>query len=119
MKRETAPNPAWLPEGGTTYLSTGVTPASGEDLSSAPPGTQGPSAHQAPECRDGGGIPIDNTACVIFNSRGIPIDWEGTPTGIGAVYVTDGIVMHGITVSAAGLTQVWQRFASSETWVKQ
>jgi prepilin-type N-terminal cleavage/methylation domain-containing protein len=107
----------WLAEGGTNYLSVGVTLGHG-GLSSSPPNTQGPIA-QAPSCRDASNTAIVDTACVMFNSRGIPIDWTGTPTGIAAVYVTDGMVVDGITVSATGLTQVWQRFPSSETWAKQ
>ena len=32
---------------------------------------------------------IANTACVVFNSRGIPIDADGRPYGNTAFYVTD------------------------------
>ena len=107
----------WVAEGGTTSLSPGVTPGYGS-LSDAPPNTQGTIA-QAPACRDAGNAPIDGTACVVFNSRGIPIDSTGTPTGSGAVYVTDGMVVDGITISATGLTQAWQSLSSTAEWVKQ
>ena len=109
----------WVAEGGTTRLSAGVAPWDDDEPFSAPPNAEDPIV-QAPACLDAADTPIENTACVVFNSRGIPIDpVTGTPTGSGAVYVTDGIVVHGITISATGLTQVWQRFATSETWVKQ
>jgi hypothetical protein len=86
---------------------------------SAPPTAVDPIA-QAPPCLDAADTPIVNTACVVFNSRGIPIDpATSTPTGAGAVYVTDGMVLHGITISATGLTQVWQSLSSTALWVKQ
>jgi hypothetical protein len=116
---ETRKNDAadWTVEGGTTYLSPGVVPGLG-GLTSAPPNTQGPIA-QAPACRDTNDIPIENTACVTFNSRGIPIDSTGTPTGVAAVYVTDGLVVDAVTVSATGLTQVWRSPASDAAWTRQ
>ena len=107
----------WVVEGGTTSLSPGVAPGYGS-LSDAPPNTQGTIA-QAQECRDAANAPIANTACVVFNSRGIPIDSTGTPTGSGAVYVTDGMVVDAVTVSATGLTQAWQSLSSTAEWVKQ
>lgn len=49
------------------------------------------------------------TACVQFNSRGIPIDYgnNGVPTGNGAIYITDTTQVYGVTVGATGLSQVW------------
>ena len=49
------------------------------------------------------------TACIQFNSRGIPIDYgnAGVPTGNGAFYITDNTQVYGVTVGAAGLSQVW------------
>lgn len=48
------------------------------------------------------------TACIQFNSRGIPIDINtGVPTGNGALYVTDNTQVYGVTVAATGLSQVW------------
>jgi len=48
------------------------------------------------------------TACIQFNSRGIPIDINtGVPTGNGAVYITDNTQVYGVTVGATGLSQVW------------
>jgi prepilin-type N-terminal cleavage/methylation domain-containing protein len=109
----------WITEGGTTYLSTGVTLWHDDDLSTAPPDTQGPAVAQASKCLDASDTPIEKTACLMFNSRGIPIDSTGTPTGVAAVYVIDGMVVYRITVSATGLTQVWQTPSPDATWVKQ
>jgi len=48
------------------------------------------------------------TACIQFNSRGIPLDIiTGVPTGNGAVYVTDNTQVYGVTVGATGLSQLW------------
>lgn len=48
------------------------------------------------------------TACIQFNSRGIPLDIiTGVPTGNGAVYVTDNTQVYGVTVGPTGLSQVW------------
>lgn len=109
--------PAWVVEQGATYLSTGVSFSYG-GLTSAPPNTQATIA-QAPQCRNAAGSAIGNTACIVFNSRGIPIDSTGAPTGIDALYVSDGTVVYGATVSATGLVRMWRRQSSSAPWTKQ
>jgi type II secretory pathway pseudopilin PulG len=51
---------------------------------------------------------VATTACIQFNSRGIPVDLAtGAPTGNDAVYITDNTQVYGVTVSATGLSQVW------------
>lgn len=48
------------------------------------------------------------TACLQFNSRGIPIDSAGLPAGNNdAFYITDNTQVYCVTVSATGLSQVW------------
>lgn len=49
------------------------------------------------------------SACIQFNSRGIPIDYgnNGVPTGNGSFYITDNTQVYGVTLSPAGLSQVW------------
>ncbi|MDE3156005.1 MAG: hypothetical protein KGN76_12930 [Acidobacteriota bacterium] len=109
--------PGWVTEGGTQTLSSGVTFGFGS-LAAAPPNTQGTIA-QAPMCEDDTGTAIGNTACVVFNSRGVPIDDTGTPTGVDAIYLTDGTAVYGTTVSATGLTRFWWSPASAATWSNQ
>jgi type II secretory pathway pseudopilin PulG len=101
---------SWTPEGGTQLLSTGVTFGFGS-LSTPPSNTQATLA-QAPACPG-----ISNTACVVFNSRGIPVDSTNTPTGNDALYVTDGTSVTGVTVLATGLTQIWRSDASTANWI--
>ena len=57
-----------------------------------------------------------NTACIMFNSRGIPIDNTLTATPNGAFYVTDGKTVTGVTVSATGLTKIWRTGAATAIW---
>jgi len=73
----------------------------------APPPNTTAGIQQAPACRNNAGGAIPGTACVVFNSRGIPIDAAGSPTGNGALYVTDNATVYGVTVGASGLVQTW------------
>ena len=109
--------PAWIAEGGTISMSNGVSLGFGS-LAAAPPNTQATLA-QAPPCLTTGGAPIANTACVVFNSRGIPIDSTGAPTAVDALYVTDGSVVYGVTIAATGLIQLWTSPPATATWTKQ
>jgi len=111
--------PGWVAEGGTQFLSPGVTLGFGS-LNSAPPNTQTTIA-QAPAClvSNTGTATIANTACLQFNSRGIPIDSTWAPTPIDAIYVTDGVAVYGATVSAMGLIQTWRSGVSTAAWWKQ
>jgi hypothetical protein len=49
---------------------------------------------------DKDGDSIDKTACIMFNSRGIPIDKDNSPTGGNAFYLTDGTGVRAVTVTA-------------------
>ncbi len=96
-------------------LSPGVTFGFG-GVGTPPPNTQ-PTLGQAPFCRNllgaAGGV-SPNTACVVFNSRGIPIDpTSGAPTGGDAFYITDTNTVYGLTIGATGVTQVWTITAGS------
>lgn len=60
------------------------------------------------------------TACIQFNSRGMPIDINtGLPTNNAAFYVTDNTQTFGVTVNLTGLSQVWVinlNGSSNNTW---
>ena len=98
----------WVADGGTTYLSQNVSFGYGV-VGSAPPNTQATIA-QAPMCKSNAVPPVDiaNTACIIFNSRGTPIDSTGAPSSLGALYLTDGTAIYGITLSATGMVRSWR-----------
>jgi hypothetical protein len=109
----------WVVQGGTTSLSTGVTFGYGV-VSTPPPNTQGVIG-QAPFCRDNMDMDVLNTACIMFNSRGVPIgnNPSFSPIGIDAVYVTDATTVYGVTIAATGLLRMWRTpRASTPSWVR-
>jgi len=61
---------------------------------------------------------LQNTSPIVFNSRSIPIDNTGTPTGNDAIYLTDS---HGdtyaVSVYASGKVAVWRYVGSA--WKSQ
>lgn len=76
---------------------------------------------QATPCRNAVGANIANTACIVFNSRGIPINSNPTtptPIATDAIYITNGNVVDGVTVSATGFIQAWSTNAGS-SWAAQ
>jgi Tfp pilus assembly protein FimT len=108
------PTGIWTSEGGTQYLSSGVSFGYGS-LTSPPAGVA--TLTQAPLCvQDDMTTTYANTACIMFNSRGIPISSSGTPTSVDALYVTNGKSVNGVTVSATGLTKIWRSDASTANW---
>lgn len=108
-------NSRWAAEAGITNLSSGVAFGFGA-LSTPPPNTQ-TTIGQAAQCRDNANNPISGTACIVFNSRGIPVDSSGSPTGGNAIYITDGVATYGVTMSATPLVRLWWTPATSAHWV--
>ena len=106
----------WVTEGGVTALSSGVI-FSYSPVTVPPPNTQA-TIGQAAECTDDDGDVIANTACIMFNSRGVPINTSFAPTGINALYVTDGSAIYGVTVAATGMLRLWRALpVAVPTWV--
>lgn len=111
--------PAWVAQSGITYLSSRTETYGFGSVSSPPPDAQAAIA-QAPACLDAGGQAIGNTACILFNSRGIPVDSSGAPTAAYALYLTDGAAVFGTTVSATSVIRLWRANAvSTPNWVVQ
>ena len=107
----------WVTEGGMTLLSRDVTFGFG-GLDAPPPNTQ-PAIGQSVACTDAGGNAIGNTACIVFNSRGIPIDNVGAPLGDNAIYVTNGVGVFATTLTATPLIRLWWSPANAVAWVRQ
>jgi type II secretory pathway pseudopilin PulG len=111
--------PCWYIDAptGTLSLSGGITLGSGPQPN-PPPGTQaaiaqGNSTAADANCYTGPsgttpGTQIANTACTVFNSRGIPVDHSGAPTSNDAIYITDTVGVYAATLSATGLLQTWR-----------
>jgi len=76
-------------------------------VTTPPPQTQG-TIGQAALCKDNTDMDIPNTACIIYNSRGVPIDSTSAPTPLDALYVTDGTAVFGVTVAATGMLRTWR-----------
>jgi Tfp pilus assembly protein FimT len=108
---------AWVTEGAARQTSRGVTFGFGV-VATPPPNTQAAIGFAAP-CRADDGTVMANTACIVFNSRGIPIDNAGAPTGGNALYLTDGNGVYGVTVTATPLVRFWWTRAQAAAWVEQ
>lgn len=113
---------AWVTEGGTETLPRGV--AFGFGAVTVPPANTQAAIAQPAACRaglDAATAEIADTSCIVFNSRGIPIDANGAPTGDNALYVTDadGTVVYSATVSATGLSRLWWTATSTVAWQRQ
>lgn len=109
----------WVVEGSTTSLATQDSFGFGA-VGTAPPNTQG-TIGQAATCLDNAGAAIGGSACILFNSRGLPVDTAGAPLGTGVIYVTDNsTAVFGISVAATGMVRTWRTTdAANPSWSLQ
>jgi len=114
-------NARWRTEGGTQSLPRGV--RFGFASITKPPAYTQAAIGQSPACTDKDGNNIANTACITFNSRGMPVDNTKPPTGSvaanNALYVTNGSVVYGITVTATPYINFWWSPDKDNQWVRQ
>lgn len=109
---------AWTADGGVQYLSRDGRFGAGA-VTVPPPNTQAVLA-QPPACRDDDDAEIAGTACVIFNSRGLPVSSAGAPVTTQVVYLRSPSGIFGIVVGATGQLQVWRSAATTNgTWRQQ
>ena len=112
---------AWITDGGSTTLSTGVTFGFGA-IATSPLNS---AIVQSLPCVTAAGAAIANTACILYNSRGIPVDPSGAapnvgaPTGNNAMYLTDGTAVYGLLLSATGQSKLYRTNISSAVWSLQ
>lgn len=125
----------WIADGDTTNtcLTYGAGHPSGESYALAQGDTFGtggltagptpgqPVPTQAAACLDNAGAAVGGTtACVVFNSRGIPINPTTlAPIATGAFYLTNGKIVDAVTISATGSIQSWASPASAASWYAQ
>jgi Tfp pilus assembly protein FimT len=107
----------WVNEPGTVHLSSGVTFDTG-GASAPPPNTQS-SIGQASACTTRTGSTISGSACITFNSRGIPTDASGNPTGNSALYLSNGGTTYAVTLSATPLVRLWFARTGTTRWVSR
>ena len=95
----------WIAEGSTTALASqdGFSFAS---VATAPPNTAD-TIGQPAACLDRARTPMANTACVVLNSRGLPVDESGALVGQ-AVYLTDKTSVYSVSVTPTGTIQTWR-----------
>jgi prepilin-type N-terminal cleavage/methylation domain-containing protein len=96
----------WTAEGGTQYLSKGISFGFNTITTAAPPQT----TISQPA---GIGNPAQNV--IIFNSRGLPVDGNGNPTASYALYLTSNPRENcAVSVYGNGKVRRWKYFSS--TW---
>ena len=111
---------SWVVDGGEKQLSRRV--RFGFASRTAPPANTQNVLAQSPECSAANSLGdnlVANTACIVFNSRGIPVDGTGDPMGGNALYITDGSGVYGTTITATPLVRQWWANASTGAWIRQ
>ena len=109
---------AWAVDGGDVPLSQGVRFGFGA-MAQPPPNTQAAIA-QSPLCTGPTSLTADltaDTACIVFNSRGVPVDTAGSPLGGNALYITDGSGVYATTITATPLVRQWWAGSAAAAWV--
>jgi len=107
----------WVNEQAAVELPTGI--SFGWGILDEPPENTQAALKFAAECLDADEENIEKTACIMFNSRGIPIDKDNAPIGGNAFYLTDGTGVRGVTVTATPLVRRWWSSAAKAGWVPQ
>ena len=109
----------WADDGGPNVMNAGVTFGTG-GLAAPPPNTQAVIG-MSPACTPGltAADPIAGTACVIFNSRGLPVDSDGDLFGGHALYLTSDTGVAGVTVTTTPLVRAWTSRPQVAAWVEQ
>jgi prepilin-type N-terminal cleavage/methylation domain-containing protein len=114
-------NNTWVNDGGVMTLATGVT--FGFGVINIPPANTQAAIGQSPQCTDNAGGAVANTACISFNSRGMPVTNALPPgggvTGNSGLYVTDGVTVYGTTITTTPLIKMWWSPNSNNKWVRQ
>jgi prepilin-type N-terminal cleavage/methylation domain-containing protein len=114
-------NSQWVREGGVTSLGDGVSFGFAA-IGAPPPDTQN-AIGQSPACTDDAGGAIADTACITFNSRGMPVTNVlppgGAVVGNSAFYITDGTAVYGTTVTTTPFIKFWWSKNGNNTWVRQ
>jgi type IV pilus assembly protein PilA len=110
---------SWTTETGTTTVSNTVSFGFGP-AGSAPTNTQTTIQHVQCYNTASPAVQVANTACVIFNSRGLPVTASGSPTNNYAVYLNDGSFIYAVTVAATGFIRTWRTLYSAyPSWTLQ
>ncbi|TAK18816.1 MAG: prepilin-type N-terminal cleavage/methylation domain-containing protein [Acidobacteria bacterium] len=108
---------AWQAVGGTSPLGSLNTFSSG--AVAAPPPNSQVAVGQPTACLNDAGAAIANTSCVIFNSRGVPIDSTGAPTPATVIYLSGPTAVFGVVVSSTSQLAMWRIPPTGATWAQK
>jgi prepilin-type N-terminal cleavage/methylation domain-containing protein len=100
-------------------LANGVTFGFGA-LATSPLDPQLPTV-MSPQCTAGltAADAIDNTACITFNSRGLPVDADGILFPGHALYLRGDIGVYATTVTATPLIRLWSSPNNVAQWTRK
>jgi prepilin-type N-terminal cleavage/methylation domain-containing protein len=111
----------WTDDDGVHPLADGVR-FGFTGVTQPPPDTQAVLG-QSPLCTNDAGGDVANTACITFNSRGMPVTNAlppaGAVTGNSGLYITDGSAVYGTTVTLTPLIKSWWSPIRDNSWVRQ
>jgi prepilin-type N-terminal cleavage/methylation domain-containing protein len=107
---------AWINGSGTRRLAAGVTFGFGA-LATPPPNTQVTIA-LSPACTPGltAAGAVANTACITFNSRGLPVDADGKLFAKHALYLNGDLGVFATTVTQTPLIRLWSSPITTALW---
>jgi Tfp pilus assembly protein FimT len=105
---------AWQAVGGDSPLGANTTFSSGA-ITVPPPNSQVAVA-QPTACLTAAGAAIGNTSCVIFNSRGVPIDSTGVPTATAVIYLSGPTAVYGVVIGTTSQLAMWRISPTGATW---
>ena len=108
---------AWQAVSGTSPLGTKNAFSAGA-INTPPPNSQIVFGQPAP-CLTSAGAAIGNTSCIIFNSRGVPIDPTGAPTPAAVIYMNGPTAVYGIVVSSTSQLAMWRISPGGGTWAQK
>jgi Tfp pilus assembly protein FimT len=110
--------PGWVVEGAIHQLSDSDQFGAGP-VTTAPPNSQALVA-QPTACLAADETTIEGTACVIFNSRGLPVSSSGAPMTTQVLYMRGPTGVFAIVLGATGQMQVWRTtLTSNGAWNQQ
>lgn len=107
----------WDAVGGTQPLGTMNNFSSG-GITVPPPNSQLAVAQPTP-CLTPAGATIAGTSCVIFNSRGVPINSTGAPTPAAVIYLNGPTAVYAVVVSSTSQLAMWRISPTGTTWTQK
>jgi prepilin-type N-terminal cleavage/methylation domain-containing protein len=108
---------AWQAASGTSPVGSKNAFSAGT-INQPPPNSQ-IAFGQPPPCLTNAGAAIANTSCIIFNSRGVPVDGAGVPTPAAVIYMNGPTAVYAIAVSSTSQLAMWRIAPGGGTWVQK